>query len=180
MKKFKQVDEAVTKPDKTPMADKIINFEEVESIRIAVYHNSETPYVGEVIFNFASPQKEWDNATDLKLRNNLYKLNNIAYKMPADFQDAEPFYSKAVARAREFKKYTNSDMNNKLGIRFPDRYYTIPFTFMSYDPRTKTGILQITQPTILSDGTVDCLANYQVIDFELDKQGKGLNYCNLA
>ena len=96
--------------------------------------------------------------------------------MPAGFEDAEPFYEMAVARARDFKKYTSSDFHNKLGKRFPDRYYTVPFTFFSYDPNTHTGILQVTNPVVGNDGVVDYSTGYQAIEFELDNEGNGLRY----
>ncbi len=175
MKKFTQKKVGITK---TPMADKIINYDEVEKMRIAVYANSgsEKPLVAEVDFHFTTPQSTWGNQTVLKLRNDLYKLNNVAYKTPTGFDHAQEFYDRAVTRAREFKKYTSSDLHNKLGKRYPDRYYTIPFNYMSYDPKTKTGILQITHPFINSEDQVDTTTNYQCIEFELDQQGKGLEF----
>ena len=171
MKKFKKQSQGTI--EKTPMIDKLIDFDLVEKMRVAVYDTSLT---AEVDFHFSTPQPEWENKAVVKLRNNLYKINNIAYKVPADFQDAEPFYEMAVARAREFKKYTNSDFHNKLGKRFPDRYYTVPFTFFSYDPTTKTGILQITNPIVTSTGKVDYTTEYQDIEFELNYEGNGLRF----
>lgn len=175
MKKFTQKEVGITK---TPMADKFIDFDQVEKMRIAIYANntSEKPYVAEVDFYFTSPQAAWENKTDLKLRNDLYKLNNIAYKVPSDFASAQPFYDMAVECARKFKRYTGSDLHNKLGKRYPDRYYTIPYTYISYDPVTKSGVLQITLPFINDKDEIDYTTNYQAIEFQLDKVGNGLEY----
>jgi len=174
MKKFTN-----QKPElpKTEMKDKIINFEAVEKMRVAVYDkNDKGEHCFEVDFHFDSPQSEWDNSTSLKLRNNLYKINNIAYKMPSGFEDLSQFYEVAIERARELTRYTKSNLHNKLGKRYQDRYYTIPCTYVSYDPITDTGILQITQPVIDENGEVDVMSNYQCIEFEMDSAGKGLKY----
>lgn len=176
MKKFTQKQVSITK---TQMKNKIINFDEVEKIRIAVFDNKnvrEKPPVAEVDFYFTKKQPEWDDQLVIKLRNDLYKLNNIAYKVPSDFADAQPFYDQAVKVAREFKRHTNSDLHNKLGKRYPDRYYTIPFTYLSYDPVTKSGILQVTEPFIDKNDNIDYTTNYQAIDFELDQVGKGIEF----
>jgi hypothetical protein len=176
MKKFKQKQVSISK---TQMKNKIINFDQVEKIRVAIYsnaHSMEKPHVAEVDFHFTEKQSEWEDQTVVKLRNDLYKLNNIGYKVPADFKDAQPFYDMAVQEARKFKRRTNSDLHNKLGKRYPDRYYTIPFTYLSYDPVTESGILQITDPLVLPCGTIDFTTNYQSIDYELDKEGRGMKY----
>ena len=161
------------------MKNKIINFDEVEKIRVAIYpnkNNPEKPQVAEVDFHFTVPQPEWDNEIVLKLRNDLYKLNNIAYKVPSDFKEFQPFYDKAVANARDFKKYTGSDLHNKLGKKYPDRYYTIAYTYLSYDPVTKSGILQVAEPKITDSGVIEFEDNFQSIPFELDKTGRGMEY----
>lgn len=173
MKKFQQVKTPTI--EKTPMKDRYVNFEQVEKMRIAVYENEDN-YVMEVDFHFTEKQDEWDGEKIVKLRNALYKINNIAYKMPSGFELAQDFYDTAVKEARAFKKKHNADLHNKLGRRYPDRYYTIPFLFVSYDPHTKSGILQITNPIFNDDETIDCLSEYQKIDFELNKQGKGMEY----
>ena len=174
MKKFQQVKKPTI--EKTPMKDRYINFDQVEKMRVAVYENEDN-FVMEVDFHFTGKQQEWDGENVVKLRNALYKINNIAYKMPSGFEDAQDFYDAAVKEARAFKKYTSSDLHNKLGRRYPDRYYTIPFLFVSYDPKTKTGKLQFTNPIFNDDETIDCLSEYQCIDFELDMKGKGLEFC---
>lgn len=162
---------------KTEMKDKIINLAQVEKMKITVYDPKANGHQTlEVDFHFDSPQAEWNGHEVLKLRNELYKINNIAYKMPTGFEEFTPFYELAVQRAREFKTYTGSDLHNKLGKKYPDRYYTIPFTYASYDPVTKTGILQITMPFINTDDQIDVLTHYQCIDFELEVRGKGVNY----
>lgn len=177
MKKFTN---QATELPKTEMKDKIINFDQVEKMRVAVYKNDHMDKMGkytcEVDFHFDQPQEEWDKSLTLKLRNNLYKLNNIAYKMPSGFEDLSDFYKTAIEQSRQFKKHTSSDLHNKLGKRYPDRYYTIPCTYVSYDPATQTGILQITMPVLTSTGEVDVDSNYQCIEFELDKVGRGMQY----
>jgi len=174
MKKFSN-----QKPElpKTEMKDKIIDFEAVEKMRVAVYDKNEKgEQCLEVDFHFDTPQAEWDNSITLKLRNNLYKINNIAYKMPSGFEPLSPFYEVAIARAREFTRHTKSNLHNKLGKRYPDRYYTIPCTYVSYDPITTTGLLQITYPFINAAGESDVMSNYQCIEFEMDAKGKGLDF----
>ena len=176
MKQFKQIDKSSAAPAKTPMAEKVIDFDAVEKMRVAIYPNinSETPPVCEVDFHFKTPQKDWDNTMTLKLRNNLYKINNIAYKNPAGFQYFDPFYTKAVQVARAFKKRHGVDLHNKLGKKYPDRYYTIPGLFVSYDDKLKCGEFQITEAEIQADDSVDVLKNYQCIPFELDQEGKNV------
>ena len=178
MNQFKQRTKTQA-PSKTPMANKIIDFDEVKQMRIAVYDNATEgkPYVCEVDFHFDTPQAAWGNVTTLKLRNNLYKLNNIAYKMPTGHEDFQPFYERAIEECRAFKKHTGADFHNKLGKRYPDRYYTIPGVMVSYDPVTKSGQLQITLPVINKYNDVDVEENYQCIDFEMqENNGKNLDW----
>lgn len=178
MKQFKQANKASQAPAKTPMAEKVIDFDYVEKMRIAIYQNvgTETPPVCEVDFHFTTPQKDWDNTMTLKLRNNLYKINNIAYKNPAGFEYFDPFYTQAIASARAFKKKHGVDLHNKLGKKYPDRYYTIPGLFVSYDNVLNCGEFQITEAQIETDDTVDVMKNYQCIPFELDQEGKGIQF----
>lgn len=176
MKQFKQTKKTPT-PSKTPMANKLIDFDQIKEMRIAVYDNSQEakPYVCEVDFHFEQPQSEWNNQTTVKLRNQLYKINNIAYKMPAGHDDFQLFYEKAVEQCRAFKKHTSADFHNKLGIKY-ERYYTIPGLMISYDPVTKSGIFQITQPEIVQD-TIDVMQNFTTIEFELDESnGSNLSW----
>lgn len=179
MKKFVNKTVSISK---TQMIDKLIYMDDLEKMRVAVYPNEgkEGGPVVEIDFHFTKPQAIWDNVTELKLRNGFYKLNNIAYQVPADFQDAQPFYNLAIKRSREFKKYTNSDLHCKLGKRYPDRYYTVPYNYVSYDPNTKTGILQITEPVLKADGTFNWEENYQCIDFEMNYAGNNLDYTWLS
>ena len=175
--KIKQFSNKKPELPKTQMKDKIINLAQVDKMKVSVFDRKANGYQTlEVDFHFTSPQEEWNGHDVLKLRNELYKINNIAYKMPSGFEAFTPFYELAVQRAREFKTYTSSDLHNKLGKKYPDRYYTIPCTYVSYDPATKTGILQITMPFINADNEIDVLTNYQCIDFGLDVRGKGVDY----
>lgn len=110
MKQFKQVNKSNVAPAKTPMAEKVIDFESVEKMRVAVYPNvgSEKPPVCEVDFHFSSPQKDWDNTMTLKLRNNLYKINNIAYKNPAGFEAFDPFLYTSNSMCKNIQKAPRS------------------------------------------------------------------------
>jgi hypothetical protein len=180
MKIFKQT-KKTPKPSKTEMAMKVINFAEVNEMRVAVYDNTHLPepkpFVCEVDFHFDNPQVHWNNQTVVKLRNQLYKINNIAYKLPSGFDYFEDFYERAFQECRSFKTKTNTDFHNKLGVKMPDRYYTVPGLMVSYDPVTKTGILQITEATVNRDNVAESMKNYQKIDFELvETNNNNLNW----
>lgn len=174
MIKFKKTESKTA--TQTPIANKIIETPEVKGMRLGVFHNAGGKYTAEVDFNFDDIQDGW-KSNEVKLRNDLYKLNNIAYKMPANFEWAEQWYENAVKRAREFTKHYNSNLHNKLGFAVKgERYYTIPFTYFSYCPVTRMALLQISAP-IDVNGSIDFYKNHAEIEIELDKEGaRNLHY----
>ena len=167
MIKFKQQEK---KPAvETPIADKIVQTDQVKSIKLGVFHNTDQ-LTAQCEFSFDVDQKGW--ATDcIKLTNNLSKLNNIAYKMPADFDWAKEWYDSVIAKSRAFNKFTGSNFHTKLGYRFHSRYHTIPFTWFSYDPVTNLGLLQITNPEQRKDNSIDFWKNH--IELQLTLENKG-------
>jgi len=173
MIKFKQ---QIKKPViQTPISDKVIDTTLIRSIKLGVFHNQDM-LTAQIEFGFDVQQPGWE--TDIvKLTNNLSRINNIAYKMPAEFDWAKDWYDAAIAKAREFNKYTSSNCHTKLGYRFHSRYHTIPFTWFSYDPVTHLALLQVTIPEEKPNGRIDFWANHIELQLNLETQGaKGLQY----
>ena len=159
----------------TPISDKVVDTTAVRSIKLGVFHN-EDHLTAQIEFGFDVEQQGWQTDT-VKLTNNLSKLNNIAYKMPADFDWAKKWYDGVIGKCREFKKYTGSDYHTKLGYRFHSRYHTIPFTWFSYDPVTHLGLLQVSIPEERPDGSIDFFKNHVELQLTLDTKGaKDLQY----
>ena len=173
MIKFKQQEK---KPViQTPISDKVVDTTAVRSIKLGVFHNQDI-LTAQVEFNFDVEQKGW-GLDIIKLTNNLSSINNIAYKMPADFDWAKEWYDSVIARARQFNKYTSSNLHTKLGYRFHSRYHTIPFTWFSYDPVTHLGLLQVSIPEEKPNGHVDFWQNHVELQLNLETVGaKGLQY----
>jgi len=125
MKKFKKSNANELVAQRTPIADKIIQLEEVVKIRLAVYDNAaHSPheihtgrYVAEVDIMFRDHRNIW-GSTDIKLRNNLSKVENIKYKLPADWGFTEPWYKAAFHRAEQWaQSQTAPVLHAKLGRR---------------------------------------------------------------
>lgn len=143
MKQFKKQQKKPTSG--VPIMQTCIDTTQIEQMRVGVYENTDV-FTAEVIFDFATAQSGWGGENQVKLRNNLHKINNIAYKQPAQLTFANEWYQHAVKRSKEFGKYTNSNLHTKLGYRFEQRYHTIPYTYFSYDPVTKSFLLQVSIP----------------------------------
>ena len=170
MKKFIQVN--IQPKTQTPIAQMCIDTTEVTAMNVGVYHNP-NKFTAQLQIDFAKPQKGW--GTDrVTLVNDLYKINNIAYKMPADFDFAKEWYDAVILKSREFTKYTGSNLHTKMGYRFNSNYHTIPYTWMSYDPNTNLCKVYLTIP----DKTGDDFTNHVEVECTLDKVGeKNLHFC---
>ena len=126
MKKFKKSNSNELVAQSTPIADKIIQLEEVVKIRLAVYDNAaRTPheittgrYVAEVDLMFKDDRNNVWLSNDIKLRNNLSKIENIKYKLPADWGFTEQWYKTAFTAAEDWAKaQTAPVLHAKLGRR---------------------------------------------------------------
>ena len=176
MIKFKDID-GQTKT-KIPVDNKLINTAELIRFRLGVFNNpnKNNKYTADVIFNFSDMQDGW-KTNEVTLTNDLYKLNNIAYKMPAEFDFGKEWYDAAILRSRQFAKHTNSFLCTKMGFRFPgDSYKTIPFTWFNYDPVTNLVLLQVSAPIIREDDSIDFWTNHVEYETELKQEGKGMRY----
>ena len=169
MKQFTKTTKKATSG--VPIMECCIDTTQIDQMRVGVYHNADV-FTAEVIFDFVKMQPAWGDV-QVKLRNNLHKINNIAYKQPAQLTFANEWYQHAVKRAKEFGKYTNSNLHTKLGYRFEQRYHTIPYTYFSYDPNTKSFLLQASIP----DNNEDEFTNHLELEGDLTLTGKrGLHY----
>ena len=176
MLKFKQIE----KRTKTQIgiSDYLINTPELDQIRLAVFDNTDKKncYTADVTFQFTGIQKGWKD-TVVTVQNDLYRMNNIAYKLPAEFDFAEPWYNRVIARSRQFVKHTGSNLCTKLGYKFKgDSYKTIPYTWFNYDPVTHLGLLQVANPTLNDDETVDWFGNHIEVQLDLNNQGKNIRW----
>lgn len=173
MKTFKKLEKRTS--TQTPIADYAIDTSQIDSMRLGVFHNEGGVYTAQVTCQCTHLQAGW-NSDMVEIRNNLHKINNIAYKMPAEFDFAEAWYDHVIARSREFKKYTQTDLHTKLGYRFNSRYHTVPYTWFSYDPNTDLALLQMTMPEEV-DGKPDFFKNHMEVEIELDQRGaRNLHY----
>ena len=173
MIEFKQIEKQAK--TKIAVSDYLIETEKLDQIRLAVYDNSATKkncYTADVIFQFDSIVEGWKD-TNITVQNDLYKQNNIAYKLPAEFDFAKPWYSHVIDRSRSFVKHTGSDLCTKLGYKFKgDSYKTIPYTWFNYDPNTNLALLQVANPTIDADDNIDWFSNHIEIELNLNNTGK--------
>ena len=143
MKQFKPVKK---QPQTTvPIMECCIDTGRLDQFRVGVYHNPDK-FTVDVDFVFETPQAGWGCGQEVKLRNNLYKINNIAYKQPAQLAFANEWYGHAVEKAKAFGKYHNSNLHTKLGFQFKDRFHTVPYTYFSYCSTTYDFLLQVTIP----------------------------------
>jgi hypothetical protein len=147
MKKFNPIKKI---PQTTvPIMQCCLDTEDLDQFRIAIYDNSNKDGkldTVEIDFVFNTPQQGWGKSQKVKLRNDLYRINNIAYKQPAALQFAQVWYDHAITQARAFGKKHNSNLHTKLGFQFHNRYHTIPYTFFSYCSVTHEFLLQISIP----------------------------------
>ena len=148
----------------TQIKDKLIDPDCVSSMRLAVYHNTHKNYVAEVDVDFKTVDPEWGDS--VKLRNDLYTLQNIQYKLPSGWRDLQPWYELAIQRAKTFADTHGEDYHCKLGKKW-ERWYTIPCTFFSYAPSEKLALLQLSIPT--DQGLFDA---HVEIEVELEHSGK--------
>lgn len=171
--KFKQVEK--TPQTNIEIADLVIDTTEIRGMQIGVFHN-EDKLTARIQYKFDAMQAGW-KSDDVSLTNDLYERRHIQYQMPSGFEFAQPWYTKAIDRAKEFSKKTKSNLHTKLGHRFANRYQTIPFTWFSYDPNTNLGLLQMSQPAEVN-GEADFFAHDFALEIELNKVGKrNLQYC---
>lgn len=166
-KTFKKIQQRTT--TQTPIAQYAIDTTQIDQMMLGVFHNETGEFTAQVTCYCTQHQTGW-NSDEVTLTNQLHKINNIAYKMPADFDFAEVWYDHVIARGREFKKFTCSDMHTKLGYRFNSRYHTIPYTWFSYDPKTELALLQMTIPEDVN-GETDFFKNHIEVEVELDSVG---------
>lgn len=142
-KKFQAIEKI---PQTTvPIMECCVDTPALDQFRVGVYHNPDR-FTVDVDFTFSKPQAGWGMGQEVKLRNNLHKINNIAYKQPAELQFASEWYNHAVEQARLFGKHHNSNLHTKLGFRFKDRFHTVPYTYFSYCSTTYDFLLQVTIP----------------------------------
>ena len=169
IKKFQKIEKKVN--TQTPIFNKCIETTQLSGMKLGVFHN-DTNYTAQVEFAFNDIQEGWQSQ-EVKLTNNLYQMNNIAYKMPVEFSFADKWYEHAIQKGRAFTKLTKSNYHTKLGYRFDNRYYTIPYTWFSYDPNTNLALLQVTIPDVNEHE----FTNHVELEMELDMIGaKGLHY----
>ena len=143
MKQFKAVQKLPQ--TKVPIMQCCIDTPNLDQFRVGVYNN-EDGYTVDVDFTFTTPQAGWGQGQDIKLRNNLHKINNIAYKQPAELEFASAWYKHAVEQARAFGKRHNSNLHTKLGFQFKNRFHTVPYTYFSYCGLTHDFLLQCSIP----------------------------------
>ena len=170
--KFKVVERTPT--TQTPIANKVIDTTQIRGIQLGVFHNADR-YTAMMTYKFHDLQEGW-NSDSITLTNDLYERRHIQYQMPNGFEFAQPWYSRVIDRAKQFQRQTKSNLMTKLGYRFADRYHTIPYTWVCYDPNTKLCLLQQTIPTGTSEQP-DFFAEHFEIEIELTNQGnRNLNY----
>jgi hypothetical protein len=128
-----------------PIMECCIDTQNLDQFRVGVYDNPDG-FTVDVDFAFSTPQAGWGMGQEVKLRNNLHKINNIAYKQPAVLEFANEWYKSAVEQARAFGKRHSSNMHTKLGFKFKDRFHTVPYTYFSYCSTTHDFLLQVSIP----------------------------------
>ena len=173
MIKFKEIEKQAK--TQVPVSDYLIETPKLDQIRLAVFDNNKTKqcYSADITFQFTGIVDGWKD-TQITIQNDLYRMNNIAYKMPASFDFAKEWYEHAIARSRQFIKHTRSNLCTKLGYKFKgDGYKTIPFTWFNYDPTTHLGLLQVSFPIINSDDSIDFFANHVELELELKQKNSG-------
>ena len=100
---------------------------EMNSIRIAVYDNeplrpkseySAGRFVIEVNAEFTTPQENWQNQTQIQLRNRTSELKNIKYKIPTSAEQYQGWYNEAFNEMQLFEVNNGrSTTHTKLGTR---------------------------------------------------------------
>lgn len=176
-KKFKVVEELTLDQE---MCSEFIKASEITSMRIAIHDNDfkSTPkyeknrYVAEVDLNF-------ENGSDIKLRQNLGTWRNHCYKIPKPGPDLDfaEWYDGIYAQAKKLDS-SNTAVHGKLGkrMRNPDnpkqkKYFNVPGVFITYDYATNKASLFVTEPILDKDDKVNFWEEHiELLEIELNKE----------